>query len=217
MSGQMSGSPDGTFSERLNRVAQKRGPVEEEKPPVEVLPDWRDNIQGPASYATAFAFGLVAVFLVRLVRFHVFGGSLVGENPDLTMAIDFAAGFALAFGAFKLMPWSGIPFAFAQVAGVIVTLVFMQNVVHSAPILFKLAFSSEWTEETIAMTEPSSMLVRGYSKPLGAKPEEGEEETVVAAVKADAPASAAASEATATEEPALPKVRTQMNGSLIKR
>lgn len=171
MSGANPGSPDKTFQARLGRVAEKHAPIAAAKPQIDVLPDWRDNVRKPAGFAIAALLGLVAVVIVRLVRFHAFGGSLIGDNADLTMAVDLVAAGALSFVLFKITSYRGYPFFLTQMAGVIAMLIGMQNMVHSNPGLFSLAFSPAWTDDVIATTEPGTMLVRGQSMYLS-EPEE---------------------------------------------
>ena len=171
MSGANPGSPDKSFQARLGRVQEKHAPIAAAKPQVDVLPDWRENLRKPLGFAIAIALGLVAVILVRLVRFHAFGGTLIGENPDITMAIDLVAAGALSVVLFKITSYKGYPFFLAQMTGVVAMLIGMQNMVHSTPSLFNLAFSPAWTEDVIATTEPGTMLVRGHSMYLS-EPEE---------------------------------------------
>lgn len=172
MSGANPGSPDKSFQARIGRVQEKHAPIEAAKPQVDVLPDWRDNVRTPVGFAIAIALGLLAVVIVRLVRFHAFGGTLIGENADITMAIDLVAAGVLSFALFKITSYKGYPYFLTQMAGVIGMLIGMQNMVHSNPSVFSLAFSPEWTEDVIATTEPGTMLVRGHSMYLSEQEEE---------------------------------------------
>ena len=172
MSAANPGTPNKAFQDRLGRVAEKHAPIAAARPQVDVLPDWRENIRTPKGFAIAIALGLVAVVIVRLVRYHAFGGSLIGDNADLTMAIDLVAGGLLSFAVFQVTSYRGFPFYLAQMAGVVAMLVAMQNMVHSVPGAFELAFSPEWTEDVIASTEPGTLLVRGHSMHMTAPQED---------------------------------------------
>lgn len=166
MSSPQSSTPNSAFQNRLNRVAERRAPIEAERPEIDVLPDWKENASGPASYVAALLTGVVAVLAFRLVRFHFFGEALVTDSPNLTLALETAGALILSFAIFFLLPWKGIKYKFVQFGGVAVMALAMHNMVHSAPGLFSLAFSPEWTETVIASTEPSSLYVRGHSIPF---------------------------------------------------
>lgn len=169
MSSPPSSARNAGFHDRLNRVAERRAPIEAEKPVIDVLPDWRENASGPAGIAAAIVTGIVAVVIVRLIRFHFTGVALVSESPDLTLAVETAAALFLSFALFSLMPWKGIQYRFLQFAGIALMALSMHNMVHSAPGLFRLAFSPDWTDRVLAETEPSSMYLRGQSMPFAGK------------------------------------------------
>lgn len=180
MSSPQSATPNAGFQDRLNRVAERRAPHEAERPEIEVLPDWKENARGPAGILAAILVGILAVVIVRIARFHVMGVALVSDSPDLTLAIEMAASLLLSFMIFLLLPWKGIQYRFLQFAGVALMALTMHNMVHSAPGLFRLAFSPEWTDRVLAETEPSSMYVRGHSVPFAGKIKEEEEEVAEA-------------------------------------
>lgn len=169
MSSPQSATPNAGFNDRLNRVAERRAPHEAQRPQIEVLPDWRDNARGPAGIAAAIVTGILAVVVVRIARFHVMGVALVSDRPDLTLAIEMAASLILSFMIFMLLPWKGVQYRFLQFAGVALMALTMHNMVHSAPGLFRLVFSPEWTDRVLAETEPSSMYIRGHSVPFAGK------------------------------------------------
>lgn len=193
MSSPQNATPNSGFQSRLNRVAERRAPHEAEKPVVDVLPDWRENASGPAGIVAAIVVGLAAVLIVRIARFHYQGVALVSDNPDVTLAIELAAGLMLSFLIFLVLPWKGVKYRFLQFAGVAIMGLTMHNMVHNAPGLFSLAFSEDWTEEVIASTEPSSMYLRGQSIPFAGK------------IKEEVAALDEAEASEAPEEPALPR------------
>jgi len=180
MSGQGSGTPDQGFQNRINRVQEKRAPIDAARPHVDVLPDWRENIRYPATLVGMAFLGMFAVFLARFARFHLMGGSLSGDAPDITMMIDAVlAGLAalLIFGAvglstrskrsdgdggaFSFKTLSNNPVKAALVVGIAIMIGTMHNMVHSMPKAFSLVFSDAWAEEVISNSEPGSIYYRG--------------------------------------------------------
>lgn len=161
MSSPQTGSPDASFQSRLNRVAEKRAPLEAAKPQVDVLPDWKQNVKYPAALVGSALVGMLAVFVARYVRFHLMGGSLAGEDADITMMIDGAIGAACSFLLFTALRFHGAEYKAAQTFGIFTMIVIMHNFVHAAPKTFSFIFSQEWTDEVIASTEPRSILFRG--------------------------------------------------------
>jgi|GEM_PF-1941020 len=188
MSSPQTGSPDSSFQNRLNRVAEKRAPIEAAKPEVAVLPDWKESIKHPSAIVGAALVGMLAVFVARYARYHLMGGSLAGDDADITMMIDGAIGVACSFVLFSALRFKGAEYKAAQTFGIFAMIMIMHNFVHAAPRVFNTVFSPQWTQEVIAMTEPNSILFRGATFVLY-------EEKVSAE---------AASE---EEAPALPKVR----------
>ncbi|NNE80119.1 MAG: hypothetical protein HKN18_07580 [Silicimonas sp.] len=163
MSSPQSGMPDNSFQNRLNKVAEARAPIEAAKPQVEVIPDWKENFKYPATIVAAALVGMLAVFVARYARFHLMGGSLAGEDADITMMIDGAIGIACSFVLFSALRFRGAEFKAAQTFGILAMIMIMHNFVHAAPKAFNLVFSEEWTNQVIAMTEPGSILFRGAS------------------------------------------------------
>ncbi len=178
MSSPPSSTPNSAFQQRLNRVAERRAPIEAELPEIDVLPDWKENAAGPASYVTAILVGALSVVLFRIVRFHFFGQALISDSPDLTLALETGGALILSFVVFFLLPWKGTKYKFVQFAGVILVATTMHNMVHKAPGLFGLAFSPAWAEAVIAATDPGSLYVRGQSVPFIGRIEEEVAEVV---------------------------------------
>lgn len=163
MSSPPSGSPNGEFQARLERMAEARAPIDAAKPVVSPIPDWKENIKYPAAMVGAFLVGMLAVFVARYVRFQMMGGSLAGEDPDITMLIDGAIGGACSFLLFAVLRFEGAAYKTAQTFGIFAMICVMHNFVHGAPGLFNKLFSEDWTNEVIAYTEPNSILFRGAS------------------------------------------------------
>jgi len=212
MSGQGTGTPDRGFQNRINRVQELRAPIEAARPRVDVLPDWRENVRYPATLVGMALLGMLAVFIARFVRFHLIGGTLSGDSPDITMLIDaglaalaglmILAAFGLTArqlsreegqGVFSLKTLGENSVKAALVAGIAIMIGTMQNMVHSMPSVFKLVFSEEWTEDVVTYSEPGSIYFRGNYYVVLPQAEDA------APVDADAPEEG--------EKKALPKVR----------
>lgn len=183
MGSHQSASNDETFQQRLSRVRERQAPEFASRPPVEVLPNWRENISGPAGYVFAFLIGCMSVFFVRLIRFHVLGNAITGPNADLAMGIETFGAMTLSFVIFMLLPWKGYQYKLVQFSGIALVIVTMHNMVHRTPTLFGLLFSEEWAAEITEETVPNSIYVRGQSIPFSGKLEE---ETQVAEAAAPA-------------------------------
>ncbi|WP_413720407.1 hypothetical protein [Silicimonas sp. MF1-12-2] len=200
MSSPQSATPNAGFQSRLNRVAERRAPHEAAHPQIDVLPDWKENARGPAGIAAAVLTGILAVVIVRIARFHVMGVALVSESPDITLAVETGAALLLSFLIFLFLPWKGIQYRFLQFGGVALMALTMHNMVHSSPGLFRLAFSSDWTDRVLAQTEPGSMYVRGHSIPFAGKVNGDDEDDATELATAETE-TAPAEEAAASAEP----------------
>lgn len=160
------GSPQGRapsdgFQSRLNRMADRRAPIDAAKPQVDLLPDWKANIKHPVTLVSAVLLGMLAVFIARLARFHLTGGTLAGNNADVTMIIDASVALACAFAVFGILKIKGYDFKAAQAVGVILMVGLMHNFVQAAPGAFGLLFSKEWTQDIVNNSESGSIYLRG--------------------------------------------------------
>ncbi len=162
MSSPQGGTPDSSFQERLNRMADRRAPIEAAKPEVDVLPEWKANIRYPAALVGAALLGMLAVFVARFVRFHLMGGTLAGDDPDFTMLIDGGIAAACSFLIFGMLRFEGHEFKAAQTFGIVAMIGLMHNFVHAAPGAFGLMFSKQWTEDIVTYSEPGSLYFRGF-------------------------------------------------------
>ncbi|MDA8585490.1 hypothetical protein N9L47_04375 [Rhodobacteraceae bacterium] len=163
MSSPRQGRPNSVFAARLDRVADARAPIEANKVEVSVLPDWKENFRYPAALVGAALVGMLAVLVARYVRFQLLGGSLAGDDADITMVIDGAIAAGCSFVLFGILRFHGTDYKAAQSFGIIAMVLGMHNLVHSVPSAFNLVFSQGWTNEVIAYTEPNSILFRGIS------------------------------------------------------
>lgn len=180
MSGPGAGTPNSGFQDRINRVRERRAPIEAARPKVDVLPDWKENVRYPANLVGMALLGMFAVFAVRYVRFHLLGGTLAGNDADITMFIDAALAGVAAFIIYSavgltmrdanraergsMLSLSNLgdnPVKAALVVGIAIMIGTMHNMVHSMPGLFGAVFSEEWTEDVITYSEPGSIYFRG--------------------------------------------------------
>lgn len=164
----MSGAPSGpnqTFKDRLARVADVHAP-DEGVAPVSVLPDMKSRFSSKFALFFALVFGVLAVLIVRVARFHYSGEAMIGGNPDMTLAMETGAALVVSFILFALLPYKGIQYKFVQFAGVILMISMMHNAVHSSPGLFNAMFSPEWTAAVTEQTEPNSLYLRGEVIPF---------------------------------------------------
>ena len=166
--------PSRSFQSRLNRVENARGPFDANSD-VSVLPDWKRDVAAKAAAPFALVLGFCAVLAVRLGQFHINGSALISATPDQTMAIE--AGIVLLFSVLfmLLMPHTRALVKVSYLAGVVVAILGMHNLVHGAKPVFSLAFSPAWSEMVVASTEPNSLLFRGQSIPLMPEIEEKKE------------------------------------------
>ena len=171
MSGAPSAGPNEGFRERLNRVAEVREPQDIAKQPVDVLPNWKATFVGPAGIGLALLMGMLSVVAVRAAFFHFNGAAMIGENPNMMMAMEAGAALLVSFIVFFVFPFKGAMYNFLQFLGVVVMISMMHNLVHKAPGVFSLAFSPEWTQTVTTVTEPNSFFVRGQSVPFIKEPE----------------------------------------------
>lgn len=171
------------FQNRLNRVAERRAPIDAAKPEISVLPDWKENVSGKSGMAVALLIGLVAVLLIRIAAFHFVGIAMVSDTPDFTLAIETAASLMLAILLFRLTSYRGVKYYFANLAGVVLMVSMMHNAVHSVPAAFSAAFSNEWTALVLRETEPSSLYLRGEVIPFTPREEVAEVESEIALPK----------------------------------
>lgn len=158
--------PARSFQSRLNRVADARAPHEANQPDVSVLPNWKRDVAAKLSVPIALLTGTLAVFAVRLGQFHINGVTMISSTPEMTMAIEAGVVILLSVIVMLMMPSKSALVKLAYLAGIAIGLVAMHNAVHTAPPVFSLFFSDQWTTEVLAATEPNSIYFRGQSIPI---------------------------------------------------
>lgn len=139
-------------------------------------PSLWQNAKYPASIVTAFALGLIAVFLSRYIRYHLQGGSLAGEDTDLTMMIDGGLAAAAGFAIRQMFRFEAKVFLTAHTFGVGAMIVAMHNFVHYAPDTFTRLFSPDWVQQVVSETPPNSIIFRDMvftSEPVAASGDSG--------------------------------------------
>lgn len=141
------------------RSSRSQAPRREVSP----VPSLRENLAYPLSIVGACLIGMFAVFAARYARFHIFGGSMVGEDADIAMLMDGALAFGVGFIFRSFFSFESQEYITAKMVGIAAMIAVMHNFVHWAPGLFSGLFSPDYVEMTLAMTEPNSILFRGVS------------------------------------------------------
>jgi hypothetical protein len=83
------------------------------------------------------------------------------ENIDLEMFKVALAGSAIAVLVSHPLGLREHALLLAKLAGVVLGMLFLHNLVHLYPVAFETVFSPLWVAKVTAMTEPHSMLFRG--------------------------------------------------------
>lgn len=114
------------------------------------------------SYILAFAMGAMAVMIARFLRFQITGdpSQITG---DMDLALDVLFAIVVAFLLREAVSLSAVKRMGAQVAGILLAVVTMHNVVHQMPDVFSRLFSSQWVAHVTETTEPGTLYFRGHS------------------------------------------------------
>ncbi|MEL7093335.1 MAG: hypothetical protein AAFN94_16525 [Pseudomonadota bacterium] len=156
------------FGERLSRLAEThtiRVETQTQQAAAKQgrTPQWLRNLGYPASIVGACLLGILAVALSRYCMFHITGVPDPNGDPDMTMIVDGALAFAIAF-VLRMMFWmTDKVHLIAKTVGIWIALITMHNLVHDFPAVWSAAFSPEWVEITTRMTEPRTLYFRGLS------------------------------------------------------
>ncbi|MDJ0826909.1 MAG: hypothetical protein QNJ16_15535 [Rhodobacter sp.] len=126
-----------------------------------------ENLKYPGSIIGAFLTGMIAVAFARYIRFHLSGGSMAGEDPDMTMLLDGAIGAAAGFFIRQMFKFEAKVFLTASNVGVGAMILTMHNFVHYAPESFEIAFSPEWVDEVLTNTHPNTAIFRDFTFAFG--------------------------------------------------
>lgn len=182
-----------TFQDRINRIREKNGqsPLADPammapakiahegplvprssspqgpKKDVSPVPPLRETIRYPLSLIGACLIGMIAVFAARYARFHILGGSMVGEDADIAMMMDGALAFGVGFIFRSFFNFESQEYITAKTVGIFAMIALMHNLVHWAPEVFVGLFDEDYVLMTLEMTEPNSILFRGVSFVMG--------------------------------------------------
>ena len=160
------------FAERLARLGAEHGQraevqTQQAQAARGPRPDWVTNLGYPISVLGACVLGLIAVVLARYGMYVIGGEPDPLADPDLTMVIDGALAFGIAFVLRMAFHMTDKVHLAAKTVGIWIALTCMHNLVHDYPALWAMGFSEAWVERTTSMTEPRSFYVRGYSFEFG--------------------------------------------------
>ena len=156
------------FSERLARLGAEHSAradmqTQQAKAAQGSRPEWVTNLAYPGSIVGACILGLLSVVISRYCMFHITGAPDPDADPDLTMIVDGALAFGIAFVLRMAFMMTDKVHLASKTVGIWIALTCMHNLVHDYPGLWSTAFSEEWVERTTEMTEPRSFYFRGYS------------------------------------------------------
>jgi len=156
------------FAERLNRLGETHHQRREvqtatAKAAQGTRPEWVGNLGYPGSIVGACILGLLTVVASRYIIFHVNGTPNPGDDPDITMIIDGALAFGLAFTLRTALHMKLKEHLAAKTVGIWIALTCMHNLVHAYPAAWGKAFSPAWVASVTEMTEPKSFFIRGMS------------------------------------------------------
>ena len=124
------------------------------------------NAAYPLTMLVALILGMMAVFAVKLLRFHLAGNVAIGTEPLNDLALESALALILCVAVGRWIWHDAGRMRSWQAMGVLFMAVGWHNIVHLVPNLFRLLFSEIWTAHVLATTEFSSLIIRGYTIPF---------------------------------------------------
>lgn len=123
-----------------------------------------DSFQGriayPLSILWAFCFGILSVFLARLVIAHM-GGAPDGAEAISLYLIDLAVAAGTLFALNIAMRNVDKIKSTAGLIGLFVAVTTMHNLFWMFPEFFSLLYGEEWVDALLKRSEPSSLYFRG--------------------------------------------------------
>ncbi|MEE9427765.1 MAG: hypothetical protein V3V25_06405 [Paracoccaceae bacterium] len=123
----------------------------------------RSGASLPVSLITGLIIGASAVLLSRFLRFKLTGGSIAGNDADITMVTDIVVAITIAILLRIIFRFKSKIHGVAKLTGVTATVLLMHNVVHVAPGIFEQVYSPNWVKQVVANTQANSILVAGVS------------------------------------------------------
>lgn len=180
------------FADRLNRLGEthtqrKDAQTAQAKATQGPRPEWVDNLGYPASIVGACLVGLLTVVASRYIIFHMNGAPNPGDDPDITMIIDGALAFGLAFMLRTALHMKLKEHLAAKTVGIWIALTCMHNLVHAYPAVWAKGFSPAWVASVTEMTEPKSFFIRGMSFKINGKAGSDDQDTGKPEIKINRP------------------------------
>ncbi|MBU2890746.1 hypothetical protein Q4560_00360 [Celeribacter halophilus] len=114
------------------------------------------------SYVMAFAMGGLAAMIARVLRYQISGAELQATG-DMDFVIDVVFAISIAFLLREIVSLSAVKRMGTQLAGILLAIMTMHNMVHAMPETFSRLFSAQWVEHVTATTEPKTLYFRGHS------------------------------------------------------
>jgi hypothetical protein len=121
------------------------------------------NVAQVLSVPLAILSGVAGNLGQRYSDYILNGLPTVPESPEVDMAIVAVTSAAIAILLAHLLGLRDRSLLVPKLIGVAVGMIFLHNAVHVWPATFDAAFSPMWTSHMTAMTEPSSLFIRGIS------------------------------------------------------
>lgn len=118
------------------------------------------TFQLTASHFKALATGLAIVAAIRLVRFKINGSPMLDQGTETYWITDVVAAMAAIYVVAKLVDWQCRSFLWWNLAGVLVMLTTMHNLVHYKPGIASQVFSPAYVETVLSGTTPNSIVFR---------------------------------------------------------
>lgn len=161
------------FQERLKRIEKKgagRAQVFNAADGLKREPERRVSRRKPVgvvSVPIALILGAISLIVARLAIFRFGGLPEEFAKPDYELAAQ--AGMALGLVLLLAILFNMVRkrHLLASVAGIVLAMTAMHNLVHMAPGEWAKIFSPQWVSEIRATTEPNTLEFRGASYRLG--------------------------------------------------
>ena len=145
-----------------NIVAQREAPTRK----FETVDDsLRGRLTYPASVVWSFLFGILSVFLARLVMAHL-GGAPDVTDPMSQYLIDLCIAGGTMFAVTVAMGNADKVRSSAGTIGLILAISTMHNLFWLYPDFFSLLYGDEWVDALLRRSMPSSIYFKGQYIPI---------------------------------------------------
>lgn len=162
---------DDAFTDRLMRLHQSSAKRQQDMATRAAqfsngLDHGASELKRQLSILSAAMIGFLSVPLLRYAMFHSQGIPNTTSHPHLVVMIDAIFAFCIAYCMARVL-FRGMSrkHMIAQVAGIWCALIGMHNFVHAYPDTWASAFSDEWVDRVLQMTEPNSLYLLGTTFP----------------------------------------------------